>query len=58
MGNSVDLFPGRAVLTLQGNPHFVRAPRKAAVVRVQSCHVPRAVAPGDGALGLPLFRPR
>lgn len=51
-------FSGPAVLTFEGDPHFVGAPRKAAVVGVEPCHMSCAVAAGDGALGLPLLRPR
>lgn len=53
----MDILQGQAALTLQGDPHFVGAPREAAVVGVQSRHMPRAVASGDGALGFSLLRP-
>lgn len=58
MGDPTDVLQGQAALTLQGDPHFVGAPREAAVVGVQSRHMPRAVASRDGALGLSLLRPR
>lgn len=54
----MDVLQGQAALTLQGDPHFVGAPREAAVVGVQSRHMPRAIASGDGALGFSLLRPR